>query len=128
MAVGQSDTPIYGLMTIEALVGNITLSDSKGYIGLVTVTQASIARSISGNLTLDAGSFTGIKGNVTLSDSRGYIGLVTVGGFVGNITLSDSKGFIGLVTVTEDGYSFNNFASKSTVLVKSGAVNYILFQ
>lgn len=100
-----------------AAIGNLTLSDSKGFIGLVTVGNT-VATTFSGNITLDAGSRTAIAGNVTLSDSKGYIGLVTVGntvtttfsgnitldagsrtGIAGNLTLSDSKGYIGLVTI-----------------------------
>jgi hypothetical protein len=88
-----------GLATVDigtqngvAVKGNVTLSDSKGYIGLVTVTQASSARTITGNVTLDAGSRTGIAGNVTLSDSKTYIGLTTS-------TLGSSPAFIGIVTV-----------------------------
>lgn len=106
-----------------AIIGNVTLSDSKGFIGLVTVVQASSARTITGNVTLDVGSLVGIRGNLTLSDAKGFIGLVTIGGglsnvavvgnvtlsgtanvaVLGNLTLSDSKGFIGLVTVNPHG-------------------------
>ncbi len=86
------------------LTGNVTISDSKGYIGLVTVTQASSARSIVGNITIDSGNIS-IKGNVTLSDPKTGIGLVSIFGgslgIVGNVTLSDSKGYIGLVTVIQ---------------------------
>jgi hypothetical protein len=117
-----------GLVTVDigsansiAIKGNVTLSDPKGYIGLVSVAQP-LSTTFSGNVTLDAGSKTQIAGNVTISDSKTYIGLVTVTldnsrgvGFVGNLTLdpgsktqivgnvtiSDSKGYIGLVTVTQ---------------------------
>lgn len=84
------------------ILGNLTLSDSKGFIGLV---------SIAGNV--------GINGNVTLSDSKGFIGLTTttlgaspafvgivtiansnVRSIAGNVTLSDAKTFIGLTTTT----------------------------
>lgn len=139
--------------------GNLTLSDSKGFIGLTTTTVGAplpaganyiglvtISGSLSaaaGNITLDPGSKTQIVGNVTLSDSKGYIGLVTAfavqpnaGDFntvvfgydgatqraiavgtdgklqgnvtvnntsrsiTGNLTLSDAKTFIGLTTST----------------------------
>ncbi len=75
------------------ILGNLTLSDPKGFIGLVTVVQSSSARTITGN--------------ITLSDAKTYVGLVTatIGNtpnvaVVGNVTLSDSKTYIGLVTAT----------------------------
>ena len=123
-----SDSKTYIGLTTSTLgsgIGNIGFAtvynatawpDPKTYIGLVTVT-GTLSATFGGNVTLDAGSQTGIVGNVTLSDSKGYIGLVTVGntvpvtfsgnvtlddgsltGIVGNVTISDSKGFIGLTT------------------------------
>lgn len=90
------------------IVGNVTLSDSKAYIGLT---------SVSGSVGVNAGAnYIGlvtavvsstarsITGNLTLSDSKGFIGLVTAvpstttRSLVGNLTLSDSKAFIGLTT------------------------------
>lgn len=85
--------------------------------GTWTVTQASFARTITGNITLDPGSRTGILGNVTLSDAKTYIGLTTatignnpiLGAGVNNIGFAsvtpvqawpDPKGYIGLVTIT----------------------------
>ena len=123
-------TTFAGNVTLDAgsltgIKGNLTLSDSKGFIGLTTTVIGSTATLFAvvntsaggGNVTLDGGSQTGIKGNVTLTDSKGFIGLVTVGNtvattftgnvtldagsktqIVGNVTLTDSKGFIGLVT------------------------------
>lgn len=95
-----------------AVKGNVTLSDSKGYIGLVTATavqggnwDVAVTR---GNVTVEQGDnpwVSSIVGNVTLSDPKTFIGLVTVvqssaaRTITGNVTLSDSKGFIGLVTV-----------------------------
>ena len=103
------------------IVGNVTLSDSKGFIGLVTVGNT-VSTTFSGNITLDDGSLTGIIGNLTLSDSKGFIGLATVNigssnatlfavvntsaagqasvRIDGNVTLSDAKTFIGLTTTT----------------------------
>lgn len=97
------------------IIGNLTLSDSKGFIGLTTTTLGTspafigivtVANSpTQGNVTLDDGSLTGIVGNLTLADSKGFIGLTTVvqasaaRTITGNLTLSDSKGFIGLTTV-----------------------------
>lgn len=59
----------------RTITGNLTLSDPKGFIGLVTVVGSLSAAA--GNITLDDGSLTGIVGNVTLSDAKTYIGLVT---------------------------------------------------
>ena len=110
--------------SLTGIVGNVTLSDSKGFIGLTSVSGFvnPLPVSFSGNVTLDDGSLTGITGNVTLSDSKAFIGLVSVSGFanplpvsfsgnvtlddgsltgiVGNMTLSDAKTFIGLTTTT----------------------------
>lgn len=108
-AAGQSSVVLdaspnfIGIVTVankdRTLTGNVTISDSKGYIGLVTAT------SVQGTSPWASS----VVGNVTLTDSKGYIGLVTatsvqgtspwVSSIVGNITLSDPKGFIGLVTV-----------------------------
>lgn len=116
--VGQSIVTVANPVSIA---GNITISDSKGFIGLVTIGGGTVGTSFSGNVTLDAGSKTGIVGNVTLSDSKAFIGLTTVVqassvrsiagnvtldagsrvGVLGNITLSDPKTFIGLVTVVQ---------------------------
>jgi mucin-19 len=117
-----SFTGLKGTVTIQDggnsittdIIGNVTISDSKGFIGLVTVVQASTARTFAGNVTLDAGSktqlvgtvtiqdgggsiSTDIIGNVTISDSKGFIGLVTLGG---GTAWADPKGYIGLVTIT----------------------------
>lgn len=119
--------------TVRSISGNLTLSDSKAYIGLVSVsgtvglaaganyvglTSVNIGGTLpalsagaafvgivtvanpsafTGNVTLDAGSKTGIVGNLTLSDSKGFIGLVTVGG---GAAWADPKTYIGLVTAT----------------------------
>lgn len=110
-----------GIVTIAnpgaAATGNVTLNPSPNFIGIVTVANPG---SFTGNVTLDAGSKTGIVGNVTLSDSKAFIGLTTttlgaspafIGiatviqansarSILGNLTLSDSKAFIGLTTTT----------------------------
>ena len=82
-------TTFSGNVTLDAgsktaIIGNVTITDSKGFIGLVTIGNTP-------NIS--------VVGNVTLSDSKGYIGLVTVGG-IGTVTLADPKGYIGLVTTT----------------------------
>ena len=85
------------------LVGNITLSDSKGYIGLTTTTLASSIANIGFATVFQASSARTITGNITLSDSKGFIGLTSVLGTVGisgNVTLSDPKTYIGLTTTT----------------------------
>ncbi len=120
-----------GLVTVANTVpvtfsGNVTLSDSKGYIGLVSVSHAAwanpntfiglVTANISnqpalvtgaayvGLATVDIGSLNGvaIKGNVTLSDSKTYIGLVSVSGTVG---------VIGNVTVSSVEYTYYNQSS-----------------
>lgn len=64
---------------VRSLTGNLTLSDSKAYIGLVTVTQASATRSILGNVTLsDPKTFIGLVTSVPSSTTRSIIGNVTV--------------------------------------------------
>lgn len=105
---------------VSSIQGNLTLSDSKGFIGLTTVVQASSARTITGNLTLsDAKTYIGLttatignspnvvpSGNVTLNPSPNFIGIATVvqsssaRTITGNLTLSDSKAYVGLVTAT----------------------------
>lgn len=88
-----------------SLKGNVTLSDSKGYIGLVSIAPLPTGVNYVGLASVNiGGGNVGINGNVTLADSKGYIGLVSVGGgqigVLGNVTLSDSKGYIGLVSVS----------------------------
>lgn len=129
--VGSTATIFAVVNTAAAGQSSVVLDTGTKFIGIVTVANPS---SFTGNLTLDAGSRTGILGNLTLSDSKGFIGLttsvigsplpaganfiglVTVVGslspaagnvtldpgsktqIAGNITLSDSKTFIGLTT------------------------------
>jgi len=69
-----------GLASVSGTVG---LAAGVNNIGFATVTPTSIARTISGN--------------ITLSDSKGYIGLTSVSGTVG---LAAGANAIGLVTVT----------------------------
>ena len=59
VVIGGNVTVDSGNISIK---GNVTLTDSKGFIGLVTV--ANIARTVTGN--------------VTLSDAKTFIGLATV--------------------------------------------------
>ena len=86
-----------GIVTVtnkdRTITGNLTLTDSKSFIGLTTtvvgtalpaganfiglVTVVGSLSPAAGNVTLDPGSRTGIVGNVTLSDSKTYVGLVT---------------------------------------------------
>lgn len=73
-----------------AITGNVTLSDSKGFIGLVSVSGFANPLPVTwaGNVTLDDGSLTGIVGNVTLSDAKTFIGLVTnVPDYGSNVTI-----------------------------------------
>lgn len=122
---------------VSSVQGNVTLSDSKTFIGLTTSTLGASPAYI-GLATIDIGTnnSVAVKGNVTLSDSKGYIGLVTatVGnsvGISGNVTLSDSKNFIGLVTLgggtawtdpkTFIGLTTVNIGSSNTVVLGAGA-------
>jgi|GEM_PF-6040057 len=95
-------------------IGNVTLSDSKGFIGLTTSVNGQAwpdPKTFIGLVTIGHTPNVAVVGNVTLSDSKGFIGLVTVvqsstsRSIVGNVTLSDSKGFIGLVTVVQSSSS-----------------------
>lgn len=96
-----------GLVTVGNVVsttfsGNVTLSNSQNFIGLVTVVQSSAARSIVGNLTITSGTIS-IAGSITVQALRGNITL-DAGSLVslrGNLTLSNSQNFIGLVTVVQ---------------------------
>lgn len=102
--------------SLVGIIGNVTLSDSKGFTGLNTVVNGAGDRFIG----LTTSWVSGVAGNVTLSDSKTYVGLTTstlgVGtqfvGLVtvvqsssartitGNVTLSDAKTYIGLVSVS----------------------------
>jgi len=163
-AVGQASIVLdsganyFGLATVDigtnnavALRGNVTISDSKGFIGLTTVVQASTARTITGNLTLsDPKTYIGLT-TTTLGASPAYIGLasVNIGGtlpplstganfigiatvvqsstartITGNITLSNSKGFIGLATtVTGAG---DRFIGLVTAVTRNAGTNKTL--
>jgi len=81
------------------VTSNTAWADPKTYIGLVTITGSLAAAA--GNVTLDAGSLTGIVGNVTLSDSKTFVGLVSVSGFANPLPV-DATGQ-GDVPITLDG-------------------------
>lgn len=86
-----------GLVTIT---GGTAWTDPKTYIGLVTITGSLAAAS--GNVTLDPGSKTGIVGNVTISDSKGFIGLVTVNiGSSNTVVLGSGIANIGFATINQ---------------------------
>lgn len=104
--VAQGTTP-----WITSFSGNVTLTDSKGFIGLATVIAnqgtSPWVSSIAGNITLsDSKSFIGLATTVngqSWPDPKSYIGLVTITGTLGlsgNVTISDSKAYIGLTTTT----------------------------
>lgn len=84
----------------RTITGNVTLSDSKTYIGLVTATPVGLVTVIQGTSPW----VTSVLGNLTLSDPKGFIGLVTVANvarsITGNVTLSDAKTYVGLTTTT----------------------------
>jgi len=119
IAVG-TDGKLQGNVTVNntsrSITGNLTLSDAKTFIGLTTstigaplpaganyiglVTIVGSLAAAAGNITLDAGSRTGIIGNVTIQDGGGSLTVDGSVGVLGNVTLSDSKTFIGLTTTT----------------------------
>jgi hypothetical protein len=127
-----SKTQLVGTVTIQDggntistdIIGNVTISDSKGFIGLTTavngqawpdpktyiglVTVTGSLSAAAGNITLDAGSKTGIIGNVTISDSKGFIGLVTA---VVAFTPGTGK------TLTNLPISFLSAGSQATIVV-----------
>lgn len=95
------------------LVGNITLSDPKTFIGLVTSVNGAGDRyiglvtntTVGLVTTIQTGNSTIIHGsNVTLNASNADIGSVSILGgslsLVGSTTLIDAKSYIGLVTST----------------------------
>src|SRR3990167_655682 len=100
--------------TLSAVVNvptAMTLNASSAFIGIVTVTN--LDRTITGNVTLsDSKTFIGLT-TTTLGASPAFIGIVTITNrdrtLIGNVTLSDSKTFIGLVT------SIPAYGSNSTV-------------
>lgn len=123
--IGTNVNTNIGLVTVDGgrigVLGNVTLSDSKGFIGLATVVQASSARTITGNLTL--------------SDSKTYIGLVTatpawgseatvyatVISATGNTTLfiapASNRFFVKDIHVSSLGRSEIQFLSGATVFI-----------
>lgn len=121
---GTANVAVLGNVTIDsianpvALKGNLTLSDPKGFIGLVTVVQSSTSRSIVGNVTIDSiANPIALKGNLTLSDSKAFIGLTTA---VNGQSWPDPKTYIGLVTI--DIGTNNSVAIKGNVTL-SGTAN-----
>jgi hypothetical protein len=126
--VGNSIVTIANTPLDTRIIGNVTLSDAKTFVGLVSVSgfTTPLPVSQSGTWTVQPGNTANTTpwlvsaiGNVTLSDSKTFVGLVSVSGFAnpmpitdnsgsltvdgsvgvaGNVTLSDSKTFIGLVT------------------------------
>ena len=142
-ALNAKRTSLVSAATIYAVVNT-----GAAGVGNSIVTVAIFPSSFGGNVTLDAGSFTGIKGNVTLSDPKGFIGLVTVGNNVnanvslgasaqfigivtvtnkdrtitGNVTLSDSKGFIGLATVISRNAGTNKTLIHKTVAFAQASI------
>jgi hypothetical protein len=101
-----------------AVIGNMTLSDAKTYVGLVTATLGAGSETI-GKLAANTGVDIGdvdVTSNTAWSDPNTYIGLVTVGGLKGNVTLSDAKTYIGLVTATPVGLVTTIQAGNATVI------------
>ena len=115
---GFSSATIYAVVnTAAAGQSSIVLDDSVASIGFATVNVVNTARSITGNVTLsDAKTYIGLVTSTPASPTTvTHAGLITLAplsniGFAtvntaniartitGNVTLSDSKTFIGLVT------------------------------
>lgn len=68
-ATGQGDVPITlgGEVVATTLSGNVTITDAKTYIGLVSTASITGRVSIAGNVTVNVGSLVGIRGNVTIT-------------------------------------------------------------
>ena len=97
--VGNSIVTVANLPLSTLLIGNVTLSDSKTYIGLVSVSHAAWTNpnTFIGLVTaVPSTTSRSIVGNVTISDSKGFIGLTSVSGTVG---LSAGVAGIGFATV-----------------------------
>lgn len=99
---------VWQASTSRSILGNLTLSDSKGYIGLTTSTVGNTPTVFVGTPTLFAVVNTSAAGqaSVVLDSSISSIGFATVNvvnlgrTISGNLTLSDSKTYIGLTTAT----------------------------
>lgn len=91
------------------------------FIGIVTVANPGAT----GNVTLDAGSRTGILGNLTLSDPKNFIGLVTATlGSMATVTLGTlgaGEDLTNDVLKVEQRFSYQALTSLVTLTVKSGA-------
>lgn len=114
-----------GLATVS-LRGNVTLTDSKGFIGLTTTVLAS-APTIYAVVNTSAGgqATVALNGNVTLSDSKGFIGLATVVlGSIPTVTLGteiSGEDPINDLIKVEQQYATINLTSATTVAVKSAS-------
>lgn len=115
--VQNSIVTVANAMVTVTVIGNVTLSNSQGYIGLVTATPVGLVTTIqAGNATIIHAS------NITLFPSPNFIGLVTAW-HGSNVTLNQSAAFIGLTTVVPD------FGSNVTVhtAIYSATGNSTLF-
>lgn len=109
ITVDQVDTvvAVTNITNPIALKGNMTLSDSKGFIGLVSVSGFAnpLPVSFSGNVTLDDGSKTGIVGNITVDQVDTVVAVTDITnpvGLKGNLTIdSGTISVIGNVTVEQ---------------------------
>jgi hypothetical protein len=88
---------------------------------IVTIANTPLPTSFSGNITLDPGSFTGIKGNVTIDS--GNVSLK------GNVTLSGplptGVNYIGLATIDIGSSPTLNVTLKGNVTIDSGVITTI---
>lgn len=92
-----SSAALSGNVTLDAgsktgIVGNVTLTDAKTYVGLTTSTLGVGTQFIGLATVVQASSVRSIVGNVTLTDAKTYVGLTTT-------TLGAGSQYIGFATV-----------------------------
>lgn len=105
--------------------GNVTLSDPKGFIGLVSVSGFASPLPVDATgqgdvpITL-AGEKVGIAGNVTLSDAKTYVGLATV-------TPGRGHQFIGLTTAVQGAAGTTPWLAslRGNVTIHSGTITAV---
>lgn len=97
---GQGDVPVTLDGEKVGIAGNVTISDSKGFIGLVSVSGFASPMPVSQSGTWNVGTVTSVTNDVNIADGGNSITVDGNVGVLGNVTLSDPKGFVGLVSVS----------------------------
>lgn len=120
-ATGQGDVPITldGEQVTTTLKGNVTLSDPKGYIGLVSTASINGRVSIAGNVTVNVGSLISLRGNVTVVDGGGSLTVDNSGTFAVQATQAGTWN-VGTVTAVTD--ITNPVAIKGNLTINSGSI------